>query len=151
MSELVISILVNVVLGIVLLALLYRKRASDTARLAGADEAMNIFGLHFPDALGCATVAADQRGALIDLHGGAGVGLLLRQGRRWNARLLAPGDVAAVELDQEAAVNLRFVDFGWPRARIRIADADACAMWLARLESLTAQSSSRHRADPRHA
>jgi hypothetical protein len=107
--------------------------------------------LNFPDSLGAVTVAADRRGALIDLQGGAGIGLLQRQGRRWNARVLAPGEISSARLDSDGAINLHFADFGWPRACIRIADADARAMWLARLHSLTAQVSSHHHSDLRHA
>src|SRR5271165_3209586 len=50
MMELWMSIAVNVVLGIVLLALLYRKGRGENVRLSRADEAMNVFLMHFPDA-----------------------------------------------------------------------------------------------------
>ncbi|MGO9512905.1 MAG: hypothetical protein ACLP2F_04580 [Steroidobacteraceae bacterium] len=144
MTELAISIAVNIVLGVVLLALLYWKRTGDAVRLAGAGEAMDLFAMHFPGAVGEATVAADHRSALIDLQRGSGVGLLQRQGRRWNARTLAPGEVSSVEADSDGTIELRFADFGWPRAQLRIADANARALWLERLNSLKEQRSSRH-------
>ena len=151
MRELVLPIAANVVLGMLLLVLLYWKRTGDKVRLSGADDAVNIFRIHFPDAIGAATVAADGRGALIDLQQGAGIGLLHRQGRRWNARVLAPGAVSSVRTGGAEVIDLRFVDFAWPRARIRIAGAEARTAWLGRLESLAAQGSSRHRPDLHHA
>ena len=75
MSELLISIAVNLALGVILLALLYRKRTRDPVRLTLASEAMDIFRMHVPDALGAATLAADGRAALIDLQRG-GTGLV---------------------------------------------------------------------------
>ena len=136
MSELLIPIAVNLALGVILLALLYRQRTRDTVRLTLATEAMDIFRMHFPDALGAATLAADGRGALIDLQRG-GTGLLQRHGRRWNARLLAPGELSSVRRSGGDAIELKFADFGWPRARLCLADADARAMWLSRLTSLS--------------
>jgi hypothetical protein len=151
MTELALSIGVNLVLGIFLFALLYRKRAGDEVRLSGPSEAVDIFQQYFPDAVGTATVATDRRSALIDLQRGAGIGLLQRHGRRWNARVLAPGELSSVRVVGDDAVHIKFSDFGWPRACIHIADADARAKWLGRLNSLMAPASSRQRADLRHA
>jgi len=151
MTELAISIGVNVVLGVVLLALLYWKRADDTVRLAGTDEAMELFAMHFPGEVGEATLADDQRSALIDLQRGARVGFLQRQGRRWNARRLASGEISSVELGSGGIIKLKFADFGWPRAQLRIADANARALWLGRLNSLKVHGSSRRYPDTRHA
>jgi hypothetical protein len=134
MAELAISIAVNVVLGALLLALLYRRHTQDSVVLNGPDEAKGIFGLHFADA-GELTMANDKRGALFDLKHGE-VGLLQRHGRRWNARILAAGDISSVEL-AEHAIKLKFADFGWPRAQICIEDDEVRAMWTARLKSLT--------------
>jgi hypothetical protein len=149
MRELLIPIAVNLALGLILLALLFRKRTSDTVRLTQATEAIDIFRMHFPDALGTATVAADGRGALIDLQRG-GTGLLQRHGRRWNARLLAPGELSSVQQSANA-IELGFTDFGWPRARLCIADAGARAMWVARLKSLVSRDPSQPHSDPHHA
>ncbi len=134
MNELVISIAVNILLGLILFAVLYWKNGADGARPAGIDEAMRDFVQHHPGAVAQTTVADDRRGALIDLQQG-GVGLVQRHGRRWNARTLSSGEVSRVELDG-VTINLRFADFGWPRAQIRIADAEARAQWLGRLRSL---------------
>jgi hypothetical protein len=150
MTELAISIGVNLVLGILLFALLYRKRAGDEVRVSGPSEAMDIFRQYFPDAIGTATVATDQRSALIDLQWGAGIGLLQRLGRRWNARVLTPGELASVRVVGDA-VHIKFADFAWPRACIHVAEADARAKWLGRLNSLTALAFSRQGADLRHA
>jgi hypothetical protein len=134
MNELAISIAVNILLGLILLVLLVWKRVGDTARLADSAEAVAHYDRHFPGAVGNATLSDDACGALIDLQRG-GIGLLQRQGRRWNARQLRPGEVSSVELDGEI-IKLKFADFGWPRAQMRLADAGARAQWLGRLRSL---------------
>jgi hypothetical protein len=150
MKELALSIALNVVLGVILLALLYRKRTADDVRLNGPSEAMDLFRSYYPDAVGAATVADDRRGALIDLQRGAGIGLLQRQGRRWNARVLAPGEVAFVQVAADHTVQVRFADFAWPRASIRITDPEVRALWVGRLDSLTLEGSRQSR-DLRHA
>jgi hypothetical protein len=148
--ELAISIAINVVLGAVLLALLHWKGRPDLVRLAGAEQAIDLFRRHFPDAAGVVTVAADGRSALIDLQP-SGVGLLQRQGRRWIARTLASGELSSARVDLDGAINLTFADFGWPRARVPVADANSRATWMARLDSLIAQRTSRRSSDLRHA
>lgn len=148
--ELAISIAANVALGIILLALLHWRNAGDDVRLAGAADAMDIFQRHFPDAArGSATLTADERGALIDLR--MGVGILQRHGRRWNARLLKSGELCSVQLDRDGAINLAFADFGWPRSRFLIADADARARWMNRLEELRKTPPAPHHGDAHHA
>jgi len=136
MSELAISIAVNVALGIALLAILRWKRFGDSARLAGAEEAIALFSQRFSATAGDATVAHDGRSALIELDSGGGVGLLQRHGRRWNARVLVPGEVSSAELKEATVIDLTFADFGWPRAQIRIDDAEARLRWLQRLQTL---------------
>ena len=138
MAELAVSIAVNVLLGIVLAALLYRRRADDGGLLGGAGEALDVYRSRFPDTQGAATVSADRRAALIELPKDAGIGLVQRQGRRWNARLLAPGEVRSVKHSPPDALDVEFADFGWPRARIRIADPAARAAWMARLDARAA-------------
>ncbi len=133
MAELAISIAVNLLLGIVLAAMLYRRRADDVGLLGGAGEAMDVFRSRYPDIEGAATVSADRRAALIELPQDAHIGLVQRQGRRWNTRLLAPGEVRSVRQSLPDALDLELADFGWPRARIRIADPEARAAWMARL------------------
>jgi hypothetical protein len=135
MSELAISIAVNVLLGLVLLGLLRWKRIGDTERLAGAAEAIELFSRRLPMTAGGATVSHDGRSALLDLGSDGCVGLLQRHGRRWNARTLVPGEVSSAELRQEA-IKLKFADFAWPHAQIRIDDPDARARWLHRLQAL---------------
>lgn len=140
MNELAISIAVNVVLGLALFGILRWKRVGDTARLAGAPEAVEIFSQRFPAAACDATVAHDGRSALIDLDCHGCVGLLQRHGRRWNARTLGPGEVSSAELKEPAMINLKFADFGWPHAQIRIDDAETRARWLHRLQSLRSRN-----------
>jgi len=149
--ELLISIAVNVVLGILLLGLFAWKRNTDAIRLADPEEAMDVFRRYFPEAVGTATLAADRRAALIDLQPGGATGLLQRVGRRWNARLLVPREFSAVAVEPDGTIKLQFADFGWPRARLQIADPEARARWLVRLDSLTARAATRHRGDLRHA
>jgi len=134
--ELAISIAANVLLGLLLLALLSWKGRRDGVRLSGADQGMELFRMHFPDAAGTATVAADRRSALVELQDGR-IGLLERRGRRWNARMLTRRELSRVELERDGAIQLSFLDFGWPRATFRAADEEAQAQWMARLTSLT--------------
>jgi hypothetical protein len=140
MNELAISIVVNVALGLLLLALLCWKRSPDTARLAGPVEAVDIFLRQIAAAAGDVTVAADGRAALIDLNGDGRVGLLQRHGRRWNARALAAGEVRSAQFGDEDeradTIELRLADFGWPRAQIRIEDFAERTRWLRRLQAL---------------
>jgi hypothetical protein len=135
------AIVINLVLGVVLLGLLAWRRHPDTETAASPEEAMTLFRRSFPDAVGDAAVATDGHGALIDL-GPGGFGLLLRNGRRWNARLVAPRELSSVRSTGEI-IELRFKDFAWPRARLRF-DAGSCAAWSARLKAYPRQ-------DVRHA
>src|SRR5271165_1307347 len=120
MSEMEISILVNIALGIVLFALFRWKGRDDGVRLQGSAEAMQIFRSQFPDVRGEATLAADGRGALIDIEPGGAVGILERRGRRWNARVILPGDPSSAQIKRDV-LCIRFADFGWPRSCLRIA------------------------------
>ncbi len=149
--ELIEPIAVNVVLGIVLLALLIWKQRPDDARLTDTDEATDIFSKHYPDTMGTVTLAADRRSALIDLKSQDAVGLLQRHGHRWNARVLVRGEIASIQPEPDGSIKVNFVDFAWPRARIRIDDADLRATWLARLDSLSANHRAQHPSDWHHA
>jgi hypothetical protein len=149
--ELVLAIAVNLVLGILLLALLYWKHTNDNVRLSSAEEALELFRAHFRDAIGKATVSADRRCALIELQTDGGIGVLERHGRRWNARLLGPRELASVRLGRDGCLRLRFADFGWPQARFIASDPDVRAQWLARLHALTARARAATRGDLGHA
>jgi len=135
MGALAVSILANVLLGAVLLAMLYRKRGEDSARLTDPAQALACYRATSPSAQGSATLSSDGLGALIDLADG-GIGLVERRGRRWNARRLDPLDLAGVDAREDGVVTLRFADFGWPRARVALADPAARARWIERLEGL---------------
>lgn len=150
MSELAISIAVNVLLGFVLLALLYRRRA-DGLRLSGPDEAMEVFRRRFPDAQGEATVSSDGRAALIELGQDVGIGMLECQGHRWNARVLAPGEVCSVQFRSPDLIDIGTADFGWPRSRVRIAEAAGRAKWIARLGAISLHGGAGSRPGMRHA
>jgi hypothetical protein len=134
MKELLFPIAANLVLGIILLALLLWRRRPDTVRLESEADALAEFQRHFPEAIGTATLSADGRAALIETA--TGPGLLLRHARRWNARMLAAPELAAVRTLDDATLELRFADFGWPRARLRFADREALGSCRTRLESL---------------
>lgn len=149
MSEMEISILVNIALGILLFALLHRKGRDDGVRLQGSAEAMQIFRSRFADAQGEATLAADGRGALIEMEPGGAVGILERRGRRWNARVLLPGDLSSAKIEGDA-LCIGFADFGWPRSCLRFADPDVRSLWLERLGATASRATGRHRY-PRHA
>jgi hypothetical protein len=151
MSELVISIVANVALGLVLLALLFRQRADPGARLRDASEAIRVFRELLPETEGsAATLGNDGRTALIELVYGHGIGVLQLQGKRWVARVLAPQDLASVRLTSDDALLLRFADFAWPRVLVRIVDEGACSQWLQRLQALRV-SSTPARSELRHA
>lgn len=148
--DLVLPIAVNLVLGLVLWAVLVWRRKPDTTRLRDADEALALFRGHAPDVDGRATVSSDGRAALIEVAP-AGLGLLLRQGRRWNARMLVAAEMASVRETADGALEIRFADFGWPRARLRFDDRELRAGWAARLGGLVLQRTERTHEDLRHA
>jgi len=148
MKELLFPIGANLVLGVILLALLVWKRRPDTVRLLSDADALAEFQRHFPEATGTATVSADGLAALIETA--TGPGLLLRHARRWNARKLAAQELADVRTPDDATLELRFADFGWPRARLRFSDRDAMSRCRARLETLV-RSRTAPATDLRHA
>ena len=153
MPELFIAVGFNVVVGVLTTLLIYffwtRKRGD--APLADAETALGHFRDHFPEANGTATVTADRRNALIDLPDGVGIGLLQGHGHRWNAHWLKPGDVASVRVSGETKLQVRFTDFGSPRASLLLADANERAAWLARLQALTRGAATARRGDISHA
>ena len=143
------AIVINLVLGVVLLGLLALRLRPDTVSAVSPADAMMLFQQSFPDALGRATLASDGRSAFIDLDPG-GIGLLIRSGRRWNARLLAARDLASV-LSTGKLIELRFRDFAWPRAELRFDDAGTRAACSARIERLLLSSEGSARQGTGHA
>ena len=145
MLELLIAIGVNILVGALTALLLYflwtRKRRDPS--LSDASAALDLFQRQFPDTVGEATLTTDRRNALISLRDGAGIGLLQGHGRRWNARILQPGDVASVRTVRDETLQLRFSDYGSPRASLLLSDAGERAAWLSRLQPLT-RSASHH-------
>ncbi|MBS0389238.1 MAG: hypothetical protein JSR15_12240, partial [Proteobacteria bacterium] len=93
--EIATSIGVNLLLGLVLLGLLRWRLGADSVRATNPAEALQIFRRFFPDANGTATPAKDGRSALLELDDGS-CALLLRHGRRWNARLLVGREISRV-------------------------------------------------------
>ncbi len=148
MKDLLFPIGANLVLGVILLALLVWKRRPDTVRLLSDADALAEFQRYFPEATGTAIVCADGLAALIETA--TGPGLLLRYARRWNVRMLAAQELTAVRTPDDATVELRFADFGWPRARLRFSDRDAMNRCRARLETLVHSRTAPAR-DLRHA
>lgn len=144
------AIAINVVLGVVLLALLGLRRSPDGVRLASPEEALALFQRHFPEAQGRATLSSDARGALLELEPG-GLGVLVRDGRRWNARIMTPRDLASVRSVGDHRLEIRFRDFAWPRVRLEIDDPALRAAWVERLEGVLLQRDVRSRTDLRHA
>jgi hypothetical protein len=153
MRELLIAIGFNVFIGVLttLLIYLYWIRKRGTIPLADADTALGLFRDHFPEANGTATVTTDRRNALIDLADGVGIGLLQGHGHRWNAHWLKPGDVASVRVSEENKLQVRFTDYGSPRASLFITDANERAAWLTRLQALTRGAPAARRGDVSHA
>ena len=154
MLELLIAIGFNVIVGVLTTLLIYfywNRRKRGDASLVDADTALGLFRDHFPEAAGTATLTTDRRNALIDLPNGPGVGLLQGHGHRWNAHMLRPGDVASVRVAQDTTLQVRFADFGSPRASLILADANERAVWLTRLQALTRDAAATRRGDISHA
>lgn len=135
MDALFISIAANIVLGLVLFGVLYRKRGGDSDRLSEPGQALALYRIRYPTATGRVSLAVDGRGALLELTDGS-VGLIERHGRRWNVRALEPREIVGVERTAHGAITVRLADFGWPRARIQLPDPDICQGWLERLRAM---------------
>jgi len=152
-TELMISLGVNVVLGlvVVLLVIAYRRRFRHELRLANRAAALEAFRAQFPDARGTATVMSDGQAALLTLDEGGEIALVQRHGDRWIARMLSPGAISAADGHQEGVIRLKFADYGWPGTQLLIADNDERTAWLARLQALKAPSSASARTDLSHA
>ncbi|MDE2306596.1 MAG: hypothetical protein KGL34_13630 [Gammaproteobacteria bacterium] len=139
MNQLAVAILANAALGAVMLALLWRLRGRPPVPLADAGEAERRLAVLLPDLKGTITLADDGRAALVDGSDGT-VGVLLQCGRRWNARRIGSADLRSVRLEGER-IKLRFADFAWPRAELRLADPAVRATWAARLQHLDGSTS----------
>lgn len=137
--ELIVPIAVNLLLGLALLALFAWVRWREPPGLGSSEDALRIFREQHPEASGTASLSTDGRSALLAFPQGPQVGLLYRNGRRWNARELSPGDLRNVQARGDAIV-LSFTDFGWGRIQLRLADAAAQEEWLARLAALSLRS-----------
>ncbi len=137
--DLLIPIAANAVVGLLLAALFLRRRRSGGRTLSSPAEALALFQERFPDSQGTATLSDDGESALIALDHAAGVGLVHRHGRRWNARIMEPGDLDSVTVANGRELVLGLADFGWPHSRVALADPDERGRWLSRLARLDAQ------------
>ena len=144
-DALTISIVANLVLGLVLLGVLYRKRGNDSERLTGPSQALERYRLRYPAASGRASLSADGRAALLELADGT-TGLIERRGRRWNVRALEPREIAGVGRAADGAIVIGLADFGWPRARVQLSDFATSQRWIERLMALRASVAPRERA-----
>ncbi|MBS0393414.1 MAG: hypothetical protein JSR54_02250 [Proteobacteria bacterium] len=138
--DLLIPIAANVIVGLLLAALFLGRRRSEGPSLTSAREALAVFQSRYPDSQGAVTLGDDGQAALIALTPAAGVGLVHRHGRRWNARMLQPGDLESVTVANEQELVLSMADFGWPYSRVRLADPDERSRWLSRLVQLDKQA-----------
>lgn len=134
MDALAISIVANIVLGLVLFGVLYRRRGADSDRLTEPGQALAHYRSRWPTASGRVDLAVDGRAALLELADGS-AGLVERCGRRWSVRALEPREILGVERASDGAILIRFADFGWPRARVQLSEPDTCRRWLERLAS----------------
>ena len=135
MGGLTVAIVANFGIGIVLLAVLYRQRMSGPQPLTAPDQALARYRVLYPLANGTVTIATDGLAALLDLDDGT-IGLVERRGRRWNVRAVSSLELLAVGRESDEAITLRFADFGWPRSRVLLADADTRERWIGRLAAL---------------
>jgi hypothetical protein len=134
-SELLIAIAANALVGVIAAALLLRSRAHRTPPTAlDRRSALETFQSQLPD-VPATLVACTADAALLDLQGG-GLGLLQRHGHRFNARLLQPGAIATLQLLEPATIELRFSDYGAPRLALRIDDPTERQLWLQRLRAV---------------
>jgi hypothetical protein len=140
-DALTLSIAANIVLGLVLFGLLYRKRGQDSGRLSEGEQALACYRIRHPTASGRVSLAADGRAALLELTDGS-VGLVERRGRRWNVRTLAQGEIVGVDRARDGAITVRLADFGWPRARVQLSDPDICQDWMERLGAMCGAAAS---------
>ena len=143
MNALAISIVANVVLGLVLFGLLYRKHGGDSDRLTKPEQALAHYRTRWPTASGRVDLAADGRAALLELSDGS-AGLVERCGQRWSVRAVEPREILGVERASDGAIMIRFADFGWPRARIQLSDPDTCQRWMERLATTRDAIASTH-------
>jgi hypothetical protein len=146
-NALAISIIANIVLGLVLFGVLYRKRGSDPDRLTEPEQALAHYRAHFPTANGRVDLAADGRAALLELSDGS-VGLVERCGRRWSVRCLEPREILGVGRATDGAILVSFADFGWPRARVQLSGPDTSRRWIDRLAALRGSVASAHGRSP---
>jgi hypothetical protein len=142
----------NLLLGALLLALMAWLLRPDGVRLDGGDEAAALFArlrpAQRPRAQATpAMLAADGRAALVVLEDDALLGFIERRGRRWNARVLAPGDLAALREEAGGVLRLEFTDFGWPAARVALADGAERERWMHRLRAFVAPADAREARD----
>lgn len=80
---------------------------------ANADEAAERFAIDHPERpAGKVWLTTDGHTAFLDL-GAGGLGVVHSVGLKALTRILAPGDVAEVELKQEGRLKMRFRDFTW--------------------------------------
>lgn len=144
--ELAIAIAANVLLGILLLALFRWRGTSDGVRLAGSEQARDLFRAHYPDAvIETTTLGTDARAALLALRHQPAIGLIQRHGRRWNVRALQAEDLRSAALVRGDTLRVELADFAWPRLDLRLEDADLRARWQARFAELAALREARRR------
>jgi hypothetical protein len=82
------------------------------------------------------------------------MGLIDRHARRWNIRLFGAAELRRVDLDERGAIRIRFIDFGWPSARLMVSDASLRSQWYWQLKHLGADETTRqstYARDARHA
>jgi hypothetical protein len=132
MSGLAIAIAANVLLGLVLLGVLFRRRIADAERLTEPAQALEQYRTLHPTAGGSVSIAVDGRAALLELVDGT-VGLIERRGRRWSVRSVEQSELAGVDGEGDDVIAIRFADFGWPRSRVRLSDPVLRQHWIERL------------------
>lgn len=145
---------VNVALGAVLGALLLWLNRGDETHLAGEADARRLFADKYTAAVSAVVLCDAGRSALLSLDRGMRMGLIDRHARRWNIRMFSAAELRRVDLDERGGIHIRFIDFGWPSARLTIRDSSLRAHWYRQLKDLGADEALRpgvHSKDPRHA
>ena len=146
MSEVWIAIGVNLALGALLATLLLCLNRRDEAYLTGELEARRLFADHYSVVVSSVLVCDAGRSALLSLERGLYMGLIDRHARRWTIRLFGAAELRRVDLDEAGAIHIRFIDFGWPSARLMVSDASLRSDWYWQLKHLGGAEGTRHRA-----
>ncbi|UDL90070.1 hypothetical protein LGH82_01290 [Mesorhizobium sp. PAMC28654] len=107
---------------------------SRTAMLVDADQALRRFAEDFPDeVIATVRLTADARTAFLDLGRGR-TGIVHGVGDCFLTRIVASGDVTALNAIDPRSISLRLADFTWKGGQFVFSDADDAGAVMAALK-----------------